>query len=147
MPPCLGAAGHEVEYFNDPNAGLSAVLAGQFDVVLLDLMMPVVSGLDILKQIKEGGAAAEVVMITGHATVETAVEVVVTVLKEVAVEVRVVGTETVEVEVTVLGPLLGGVGAAERVFETTSPVLLLRMSEPVLGAELKLNMLRMLPDM
>ena len=41
----LGAAGHEVEYFNDPQAGLESVLTGQFDVMLLDLMMPGVSGL------------------------------------------------------------------------------------------------------
>ena len=70
----LGAAGHEVEYFNDPGAGLNSALTGQFDVILLDLMMPGVSGLDILRQIKAAGVPSEVVMITGHATVETAVE-------------------------------------------------------------------------
>ncbi len=70
----LGAAGHKVEYFNDPAAGLTAVLTGQFDVILLDLMMPGMSGMDILKQIKADGVPSEVVMITGHATVETAVE-------------------------------------------------------------------------
>jgi DNA-binding NtrC family response regulator len=70
----LGAAGHEVEYFNDPGAGLNSALAGRFDVILLDLMMPGVSGLDVLRQIKAAGVPSEVVMITGHATVETAVE-------------------------------------------------------------------------
>src|SRR5271167_1390393 len=70
----LGAAGHEVEYFSDPGAGLNSVLTGQFDVILLDLMMPGVSGLDVLKQIKAARVPSEVVMITGHATVETAVE-------------------------------------------------------------------------
>ncbi len=70
----LGAAGHDVQYFNDPGVGLASVLTGQFDVVLLDLMMPGVSGLDILRQIKAAGIPAEVVMITGHATIETAVE-------------------------------------------------------------------------
>ena len=70
----LGAAGHEVEYFSDPAAGLQAVLAAEFDVILLDLMMPGVSGLDLLRQIKEAGVPSEVVIITGHATIETAVE-------------------------------------------------------------------------
>ncbi len=70
----LGAAGHEVEYFSDPEAGLSSALTGQFDVILLDLMMPGVSGLDVLRQIKAAGVPSEVVMITGHAAVETAVE-------------------------------------------------------------------------
>jgi len=70
----LTAAGHQVEYFSDPGAGLNSVLTGQFDVILLDLMMPGVSGLDILRQVKTAGVPSEVVMITGHATVETAVE-------------------------------------------------------------------------
>jgi DNA-binding NtrC family response regulator len=70
----LGAAGHEVEYFNEPHVGLNAVLAGNFDVVLLDLMMPGVSGLDVLRQIKVAAVPSEVVIITGHATIETAVE-------------------------------------------------------------------------
>lgn len=70
----LGAAGHEVEYFGDPHAGLNSVLKDQFDVLLLDLMMPGVSGLDVLRQIKAAGVPTEVVIITGHATVDTAVE-------------------------------------------------------------------------
>jgi len=79
--------------------------------------------------------------------VVVAVAVVVEVASEVDIEVTVVGTETVEVvvDVTVDGPLLAGSIGAPRVFETTSPVVLFRMSDPVLGGEAKLNMLRMLP--
>jgi DNA-binding NtrC family response regulator len=70
----LTAAGHEVEHFGEPEAGLHAVLAGDYDVVLLDLMMPGVSGLEILAQLKAAGVPSEVIIITGHATVETAVQ-------------------------------------------------------------------------
>lgn len=66
--------GHQVEVFHDPQAGLNAALAGGFDLILLDLMMPGLSGMDILCRIKESGVSSEVVMVTGHATVDTAVE-------------------------------------------------------------------------
>ncbi len=70
----LGAAGYDLRYCQDPVAGLEAALTGEFDIFFLDLMMPGMSGLDILKQIKGAGVAGEVIMITSHSTVETAVE-------------------------------------------------------------------------
>jgi DNA-binding NtrC family response regulator len=70
----LKAEGHEVEYFPDPQAGTQAALSGEFDVLLLDLMMPGVYGMDILREIKAANIPLEVIIITGHATVETAVE-------------------------------------------------------------------------
>ena len=70
----LGAEGHEVQYFQDPQAGLQAALSGDWDVVLVDLMMPGISGMEILRQIKAAGVPSEVVIITGHATVESAVD-------------------------------------------------------------------------
>ena len=70
----LSAAGHEVEHFLDPNAGLDATLSSEFDVILLDLMMPGMGGLEILGQLKAAGVTSEVIIITGHATIESAVE-------------------------------------------------------------------------
>ncbi len=46
------------------------------DVVVLDIRMPKVSGMDLLKQIKSRDQPCEVVMMTAYATVETAVEAV-----------------------------------------------------------------------
>ena len=70
----LGADGHEVHCCEDPQAGLTAALSGDFDVVLLDLKMPGIDGLEILRQIKAAGVSSEVVIITGHAAVDSAVE-------------------------------------------------------------------------
>jgi DNA-binding NtrC family response regulator len=70
----LEAEGHQVQYFQAPEAGLQAALSGDFDIVLVDLMMPGMSGIEILQQIKLAGVPSEVVIITGHATVESAVE-------------------------------------------------------------------------
>jgi DNA-binding NtrC family response regulator len=72
----LGPEGHEIEVYQDPQAGLGAALSGGFDVVFLDLMMPGVYGLDLLAQIKSAGVSSEVVIITGHSAVETAVEAI-----------------------------------------------------------------------
>jgi DNA-binding NtrC family response regulator len=70
----LEAEGHAVEYFQAPEAGLQAALTGDFDIVLVDLMMPGTSGIEVLQQIRAAGVPSEVVIITGHATVESAVE-------------------------------------------------------------------------
>ena len=45
-----------------------------FDVVILDMVMPGMSGLELLDKIKTRGSDSEVVMLTGEATVESAVE-------------------------------------------------------------------------
>jgi DNA-binding NtrC family response regulator len=71
---CLQPEGHEVHCIEDPVKGLQAAIVGDYDVILLDLMMPRLHGMDVLKQMKAAGVAAEVVIITGHSTVESAVE-------------------------------------------------------------------------
>jgi len=44
------------------------------EVVILDVKMPVMDGIDALQEIKKQFPLVEVVMLTGHATVETAIE-------------------------------------------------------------------------
>ena len=46
----------------------------QFDVILTDLVMEILSGLDVLRIVKRYSPATEVIVVTGHATVETVVE-------------------------------------------------------------------------
>lgn len=44
------------------------------DVVILDVKMPGMDGMETLRQIKEAHQSVEVIMLTGHATMETAIE-------------------------------------------------------------------------
>jgi len=70
----LGAAGHEVDCQQNPLRGIEAARLGNYDVILLDVRMPEMDGLDVLKQLKAHGVTSEVVIISGYATVENAVE-------------------------------------------------------------------------
>ena len=45
-----------------------------YDVVILDVLMPGLTGIDVLREVKGIKPLTEVIMLTGHATVETAIE-------------------------------------------------------------------------
>jgi DNA-binding NtrC family response regulator len=59
------------------NSGAEAIRTVQdtpIDVVVLDMRMPQMDGLQTLREIKQINPGVEVIMLTGHANVETAVE-------------------------------------------------------------------------
>lgn len=62
-----------VTAFNGDQA-LDYVKGKDVDVVVLDVLMPGLSGIDTLRELKKIRPLTEVVMLTGHATVETAIE-------------------------------------------------------------------------
>ncbi len=70
----LSPEGYEVTTCQDPQEGLREALTGDFDLLLVDLVMPGINGMEILKEVKAAGVPCEVVIITGHSTVESAVE-------------------------------------------------------------------------
>lgn len=70
----LESSMHEVTFFIDPEAGRNEALKGHYDIILLDLMMPYISGIDILKSIKSSPVKSEIIILTGFATVENAVQ-------------------------------------------------------------------------
>ena len=45
-----------------------------YDAIVLDLMMPEMDGLEALKQIKKNNPELQVILLTGHATVEKGIE-------------------------------------------------------------------------
>jgi DNA-binding NtrC family response regulator len=65
---------HTVIESPDAVAGLKALSQETFDLVITDIKMPKVDGLEFLQQIKDQGHEMPVVMITGHGTIDTAVE-------------------------------------------------------------------------
>jgi DNA-binding NtrC family response regulator len=59
---------------NSGEGAISAIHGAAIDVVVLDMRMPGMDGLQTLKQIKQINPLVEVIMLTGHANAETAVE-------------------------------------------------------------------------
>jgi two-component system nitrogen regulation response regulator NtrX len=65
--------GYKVQVTQDGEACLDLLRKRPFEVVLLDVWLPGMDGLDTLQKIKESEDGPEVVMISGHGTIETAV--------------------------------------------------------------------------
>ncbi len=66
--------GHKVATAEDGRAGIEAAQKTHADVIFLDVKMPGMDGLDVLARMREDDPTALVVMISGHGTIETAVE-------------------------------------------------------------------------
>ncbi len=65
---------NRVEVAEDGSKGLSMLERESFDLVILDLKMPGLSGMEVLKKVKEEDPEIVVIVITGYATIESAVE-------------------------------------------------------------------------
>jgi DNA-binding NtrC family response regulator len=61
---------------NRGDAALEELSREPYDVVLLDVKMPGISGIEVLKLMKDRGIKAEVIVLSGHASLDTAVEIV-----------------------------------------------------------------------
>ncbi|WP_029918193.1 sigma-54-dependent transcriptional regulator [Pelobacter seleniigenes] len=70
----LSKAGYSVESCHSGEKALSLLRTHPFDLIISDLLLPGVSGIDILKQVKEDSPETCVILITGNASAETAVE-------------------------------------------------------------------------
>jgi DNA-binding NtrC family response regulator len=70
----LSQQGHTVEIADTGSAGLKKVEERSFDIVVTDLKMPGVDGMELLSKIKETHPDTMVIVITGYGTVESAVE-------------------------------------------------------------------------
>ena len=70
----LKPKGYHVEHAETPGAAVKILSERPVDMILLDMKIPGVKGLDLLETIREEHPTIPVIMITGYATVETAVE-------------------------------------------------------------------------
>src|SRR6478736_5246545 len=69
----LRGRGHHVVYVRDGKAALQAVRDEAFDVALVDIVMPEMDGLEVLKNLRAEPDPPQVIIITGNGTVETAI--------------------------------------------------------------------------
>ncbi len=70
----LSRQGFRVELASSARQGLALLERMSFDAILLDLVMPDMDGLETLKKIKAQDPDAEVIIITGYGTIQSAVE-------------------------------------------------------------------------
>ncbi len=70
----LAEQGYLVEIARDGDEAWDKVRADPFDAVITDLKMPRMGGLELLRRVKDAGLPSVVIIMTGFATVETAIE-------------------------------------------------------------------------
>ena len=68
--------GYELKMAKNGEEGLRMIEEDSFDLVLTDLKMPNMDGIEVLANIKKKWPAIDVVIVTGYQTVETAVRAI-----------------------------------------------------------------------
>jgi DNA-binding NtrC family response regulator len=74
MSERIEARGMEVTTADSAEKAIESVESGGYDAIILDLMMPGMDGLQALKAIKKKNPDLQVILLTGHATVEKGIE-------------------------------------------------------------------------
>ena len=70
----LARLGHDVRAVGDGEAALKLLEESNVDVLLTDISMPRMDGMELLRRVHQRPNPPEVIMLTGHATVESAIE-------------------------------------------------------------------------
>ncbi len=70
----LGRMAYSVQCVKSGEEALPALAAHDFDVVLLDLKMPGMGGMETLNRMKEARVSAEVIILTGHPDIDDAIQ-------------------------------------------------------------------------
>jgi DNA-binding NtrC family response regulator len=65
---------YQLEAVQDGLEALRKIDENQYDIVILDIMMPKIDGLEVLRRVREGHPDIDVIMITGLSQIETAVK-------------------------------------------------------------------------
>jgi len=72
----LGASGFAVQTFSDPREALDSIDGTACDCVVSDMRMPGLSGLDLLREIRQREPELPIILLTGHGDVPLAVEAI-----------------------------------------------------------------------
>ena len=70
----LEALGHAVDWLEQARKGPDLLTRTRYDLVLLDNVMPEMTGIEFLEALREQGIEVPVVLLTGHSTSETAIQ-------------------------------------------------------------------------
>lgn len=76
MSKLLNNRGYRVTAVNSGDAAIQALEKETFDVVVLDLKMPGMDGITTLREIKKLGHFTETLILTGHGSIDTALEAI-----------------------------------------------------------------------
>ena len=66
--------GYEIDLAANGKEGLEKAKAQSFDAIFCDIKMPDIDGIEVLEKLNEAGVESAVIMISGHGTIDTAVE-------------------------------------------------------------------------
>jgi response regulator RpfG family c-di-GMP phosphodiesterase len=69
----LTRADHEIKTVSDGNKGLELLETEKFDLLLTDIRMPDISGLDVIRHVRARNREMPIIIITGHGTLDTAI--------------------------------------------------------------------------
>jgi two-component system nitrogen regulation response regulator NtrX len=72
----LSYEGYKIDEAGDGEEGLRKFREKEYDVILCDIKMPKIDGIEFLEKAKEANPDIPIIMISGHGTIETAVEAV-----------------------------------------------------------------------
>lgn len=74
MRTLLTASGYVVETLSDPTLAADRVRSEEYHLLIVDLMMPRMDGIELIKEIRRADSDVAIVVFTGYPSVETAVE-------------------------------------------------------------------------
>jgi putative nucleotidyltransferase with HDIG domain len=69
----LTKSNYDVKTVSDGNIGIKLVEDEKFDLLLTDIKMPNIDGLDVIRHIRSGNKEIPIIVITGHGTLDTAI--------------------------------------------------------------------------
>lgn len=69
----LSAAGHEITVALDGQSGLEMAKKHQFDLIMLDLMLPIMNGMEVCRRLRSAGSSTPILMLTALSTTENIV--------------------------------------------------------------------------
>lgn len=73
MKVLLSQEGHDVVYLTDPTKAIEEIKQNRYHIAILDLMMPNLDGIELLRQVRKADSDIAIVIFTGHPDVDSAV--------------------------------------------------------------------------